>query len=268
MSALLVVLLLGAARQLPERHNRHTRLPERRTMPPNFDPWAPDAGEAPLKKGKGVVTELALAALDQVCWHLTCCDFIFDVVEEESDVLFHQLAADIEQARFRAEGVYEAASQLKRITSDPTNWQSFLPAVSEAPNPPTTSSSSPTHDSGISSAGKFLGHFESAFDGGDSPLLYFTDEWPTCQDIRGKNGMRRCEQPVLYLGEGQWSANCRRHARRADRERHEHWDAAREAEIMRDGRLRAERRREVGRAVIGWWRRNEGPMGAIRKVLN
>lgn len=236
-------------------------------MPPNFDPWALDQGETPLKQGAGVVTDMALAALDQVCWHLTCCDFIFDAIEDETGILLHWLAADVEQARLRAESVYRAASQLERIRSDPNTWQRFLPALQPTQDPP-TSSSSPTHDSGTSSAGAFLGHFESTFDGGDSPLLYFTDEWPTCQDIRGKNGMRRCEQPVLYLGEGQWSANCRRHARRADRERHEHWDAAREAEIMRDGRRRAERRREVGRAVIGWWRGHEGPLGAIRKVLN
>lgn len=236
-------------------------------MPPNFDPWAPDPGEAPLKHGEGAVTEMALAALDQVCWHLTCCDFIFDAIEEETDVLLHWLAADVEQARFRAESVYRAASQLERIKSDPRTWERFLPAV-RATQDSQASSSSPTHDSEISSAGAFLGHFENEFDGGDSPLHHFTDEWPTCQDIRGKNGMRRCEQPVLYLGEGQWSVNCRRHARRLDRERHERWDAGREAEIMRDGRRREERRREIGRAVIGWWRGHEGPLEGIRKVLS
>jgi len=214
-----------------------------------------------------VVTEMALAALDQVCWHLTCCDFIFDAIEDETDVLLHWLAADVEQARFRAESVYRAASQLERIRPDPMKWQRFLPAVQQTQDPP-ASSSSPTQDSGTSSAGAFVGHFESEFDGGDSPLRHFTGERPTCQDIRGKNGMRRCEQPVLYLGEGQWSANCHRHARRADRERHERWDAAREAEIMRDGRRREELRREIGRAVIGWWRGHEGPLEAIRKVLS
>ena len=89
-------------------------------MPPNFDPWAPDPAAALLSSGNGVVTDMVLAALDQVCWHLTCCDFIFDVVEEESDVLFHQLAADIEEARFRAESVFAAASMLNRERSDPT----------------------------------------------------------------------------------------------------------------------------------------------------
>ena len=28
-------------------------------------------------------TGSALAALDQVCWHLVCCDFLFDVIEAE-----------------------------------------------------------------------------------------------------------------------------------------------------------------------------------------
>ncbi|MEI8083809.1 MAG: hypothetical protein WCI74_18375, partial [Actinomycetes bacterium] len=196
-------------------------------MATNFDPWAPDPGPAPLKPDEGVVTNTALTALDQVCWHLTCCDFIFDVVEEESDVLFHQLAADIEEARFRAESVFAAASMLKRERSDPTKWQRFTPAVStrEEPQPQRSLASS---DSWVSTAGTFLEQFERQFDdGGDSPLLHFTDEWPTCQDIRGKNGMNRCRQPALYLGKGQWSANCRKHARRVDRERHERWNSAR-----------------------------------------
>ncbi len=236
-------------------------------MPPNFDPWAPGSAAAPLTSGSGVVTEMVLAALDQVCWHLTCCDFIFDVVEEESDVSFHQLAADIEEARFRAESVFAAASKLKRKASDPTKWQRFVPSVSameERQSPPGLASS----DSSVSTAGTFLEQFERQFDdGGDSPLHHITDEWPPCQDVRGKNGMNRCRQPVLYLGEGQWSANCRKHARRIDRERHERWNIARDAEVTRDSRHREELRQEVGRAVIGWWRGHGGPLEAIRKVV-
>lgn len=210
---------------------------------------------------------MALAALEQVCWHLTCCDFIFDVVEEESDVLFHQLAADVEEARFRAERVYAAASELKRKRSDPTKWQRFVPAVSaaEQPQPPPSRASS---DSLVSTAGTFLEQFEREFDdGGDSPRFHFTAEWPTCQDIRGKNGMNRCRQAAIYLGEGQWSANCRKHARRVDRERHERWNAARDAELTRESQRREELRQEVGRAVIGWWRERGGPLEAIRGAL-
>lgn len=236
-------------------------------MPPNLDPWAPDPRPDLIQPRDGLVSDMALAALEQVCWHLTCCDFIFDVVEEESDVLFHQLAADVEEARFRAERVYAAASELQRKRSDPTKWQRFVPAVSavEEPQPPPSLTSS---DSLVSTAGTFLEQFERQFDdGGDSPLLHFTDQWPTCQDIRGKNGTNRCRQPALYLGEGQWSANCRKHARRVDRERHERWDSARDAELTRESQRREELRQEVGRAVIGWWRERGGPLEAIRKVL-
>ena len=235
-------------------------------MPPNFDPWAPDPAAALLKSGNGVATDMVLAALDQVCWHLTCCDVIFDIVEEESDVLFHQLAADIEEARFRAESVFAAASMLKRERSDPTKWQRFLPVVS-AMEEPEPSPDLPSSDPWVSTAGTFLEQFERQFDdGGDSPL-HINDEWPTCQDVRGKNGMNRCRQPVLYLGQGQRSANCRKHARRLDRERHERWNSARDAEVTRESQRREERRREVGRAVIGWWRVHGGPLKAIREVL-
>lgn len=236
-------------------------------MPTNRDPWSPDPRPDLIQPRDGVVSDMALAALEQVCWHLTCCDFIFDVVEEESDVLFHQLAADVEEARFRAERVYAAASGLRRKRSDPTKWQRFVPAVSvvEEPQPPPSLASS---DSVVSTAGTFLEQFERQFDdGGDSPLLHFTDEWPICQDIRGKNGMNRCRQPELYLGEGQWSANCRKHARRVDRERHERWDSARDVELTRESQRREELRQEVGRAVIGWWRERGGPLEAIRELL-
>lgn len=235
-------------------------------MPHNLDPWTSAPRPDLIQPSDGAVSDMALTALDQVCWHLTCCDFIFDVVEEESDVLFHQLAADVEEARFRAERVYAAASELKRKRSDPTKWQRFVPAVSavEQPQPPPGLAGS---DSLVSTAGTFLEQFERQFDDGDAPRFHFTAEWPICQDIRGKNGMNRCRQPALYLGEGQWSANCRKHARRVDRERHERWDSARDAELTRESQRREELRQEVGRAVIGWWRERGGPLEAIRKIV-
>ncbi|MBX7136320.1 MAG: hypothetical protein K1X67_26925 [Fimbriimonadaceae bacterium] len=236
-------------------------------MPHNLDPWTSYPAPDLIQPTEGVVSDMALTALDQVCWHLTCCDFIFDVVEEESDVLFHQLAADIEHARFRAERIYSTARKLDRLTSDATKWQRHV-ADASAPEEHQSSNSPAERDSGVSTAGAFLDQFEGQFDdGGDSPLLHFTDEWPTCQDIRGKNGMSRCRQPTLYLGEGQWSANCRKHARRVDRERHERWDSARDAELTRESQRREELRQEVGRAVIGWWRERGGPLEAIREVL-
>lgn len=236
-------------------------------MPHDLDPWTSYPAPDLIQPTEGVVTDMALAALEQVCWHLTCCDFIFDVVEEESDILFHQLAADVEEARFRAERVYAAAGKLKRKRSDPTKWQRFVPAISamEEVQPPRSLASSASL---VSTAGTFLEQFERQFDDdGDSPMLHFTDEWPICQDVRGKNGMNRCRQPALYLGEGQWSANCRKHARRVDRERHERWDSARDAELTRESQRREELRQEVGRAVIGWWRERGGPLETIRKVL-
>jgi len=235
-------------------------------MPHDLDPWTSYPAPDLIQPTEGVVTDMALTALDQVCWHLTCCDLIFDVVEEESDVLFHQLAADIEQARFRAERIYSAACKMERLASDATKWQRFVPDAPASDEHP--ASGSPDSDSGISTAGAFLEQFERQFDDdGDSPLLHFTDEWPTCQDIRGKNGMNRCLQPALYLGEGQWSANCRKHARRVDRERHERWDTARGAELTRESQRREELRRWVGRAVTGWWRERGGPLEAIRQAL-
>ena len=58
-----------------------------------------------------------LAALEQVCWHLTCCDFLFDVLEE-AGVDMHQLAAGVEEARFHAERLfYDTARKRGRAVS-------------------------------------------------------------------------------------------------------------------------------------------------------
>ena len=189
---------------------------------------------------------MTLAALDQVCWHLLCCDFLFDVIEEESDVVFHQVAADVEQGRFRAEALFEAASRRYRA----------VPGLSA---PGSASAAVPEY----SGAGTFLGAFERQFEG-DSPVIDGGTSWPTCQDVRGKNGSRRCTRPALYLGEGQWSPGCDKHARRTDRERHELWGDARRASPDYDCYKRTQQRQAIGRAVLDWWRKNGGPLKAIR----
>jgi hypothetical protein len=122
-------------------------------MPPNFDYWDPDSDWVPTTLGGRIVTEMTLAALDQVCWHLLCCDFLFDVIEEESDVVFHQVAADVEQGRFRAEALFEAASRRYRAAPGPSAPGSASAAVPE-----------------YSGAGTFLGAFERQFEG-DSPVI-------------------------------------------------------------------------------------------------
>ena len=203
-------------------------------MPPNFDYWDPDSDWDPTTLGGRIVTEMTLAALDQVCWHLLCCDFLFDVIEEESDVVFHQVAADVEQGRFRAEALFEAASRRYRAAPGLSAPGSASAAVPE-----------------YSGAGTFLGAFERKFEG-DSPVIDGGTSWSTCQDVRGKNGSRRCTRPALYLGESQWSPGCDKHARRADRERHQVWIRANQDSLDYDCSRRARQRQAIGRAVLGW----------------
>jgi hypothetical protein len=218
-------------------------------MPPNFDYWNPDSDWDPTQLGGGIVTETTLAALDQVCWHLLCCDFLFDVIEEESDVVFHQLAADVEQGRFRAEALFAAASRTYRTAA---GLSARGPASAAVPK--------------YSGAGAFLGACERQFEG-DSPVIDGSTSPPTCQDVRGKNGSRRCARPALYLGEGQWSLCCDKHARRSDRERHERWRDARRASLDYNCYQRTQQRHAIGRAVLDWWRETGGPLTAMRDTV-
>jgi hypothetical protein len=156
------------------------------------------------------------------------------------------VAADVEQGRFRAEALFEAASRRYRAAPYPGARGPASPAV-------------PEH----SGAGAFLGAFELQFDG-DTPTFIGGASWPTCQDVRGKNGSRRCNQPALYLGEGQWSLGCDKHARRTDRERHELWGDARRASPDYDCYQRTQQRQAIGRAVLDWWRETGGPLTAMR----
>ena len=219
-------------------------------MASNSAPWLPGAGDAPLADGDRGFTEITLAALDQVCWHLLCCEFLFDVIEEASEVGFHQVAADLEEARFKAETLFENASRRYRTDPSLSKGRSANPAV-------------PEH----AGAGAFLGAFERQFDG-DSPILSGGTSWPTCQDVRGKNGSRRCKRPALYLGEGQWSLSCDKHARRTDREHHELWGDARRASLDYDCCQRTRQRQAIGRAVLDWWRETGGPLTAIRGAVD
>jgi len=219
-------------------------------MASNFAPWLPGAGDARLADGDGVFTETTLAALDQVCWHLLCCEFLFDVIEEASDVKFHQVAADLEQARFKAETLFQNASQRYRTDPSLSTHRPANPAV-------------PEH----TGAGAFLGAFERQFDG-DSPVVSGGTSWPTCQDVRGKNGSRRCNRPALYLGEGQWSLSCDKHARRTDREHHERWGDTRRTSLDYDCCQRTRQRQAIGRAVLDWWRETGGPLTAIRSAVD
>jgi len=156
---------------------------------------------------------------------------------------------DVEQGRFRAEALFEAASRRYRAAPYPGARGPASPAV-------------PEH----SGAGGFLGAFERQFDG-DSPAIDGGTSPPTCQDVRGKNGSRRCARPALYLGESQWSPGCDKHARTADRERHQVWIRANQDSLDHDCSERARQRQAIGHAVLNWWRETGGPLTAMRDAV-
>lgn len=174
----------------------------------------------------------ALAALDQVCWHLVCCDFLFDVIEAESAIAFHQLAADLEEARFEAERLLQDASRRK-------GWAA--------------------HADG-STAAVLLKCFEDQF--ADDPP-YFDDlakGWPRCT---ATTDGQPCTGIALYLGKGDWSAACEDHATDTDLERKKEWRRGQDSAHRRAAQ-RPDRRRRIGAALIEWWRGQTGAQDAFQ----
>lgn len=173
----------------------------------------------------------ALAALDQVCWHLVCCDFLFDVIEAESNIAFHQLAADVEEARYQAERLLEDASRRK-------GWAAY---------------------SAGSTAAVLLKRFEDQFED-DPPIIEdLAQGWPKCKTT--KDG-QPCTGIALYLGSGEWSAACEDHATEGDLERRQQWRRRQES-AHKHAAQRPDRRRQVGRALIDWWRGQTGAQDAF-----
>jgi hypothetical protein len=177
----------------------------------------------------------AVAALDQVCWHLTCCDFLFDVIEAESRVGFHQLAADIEQALYHAEDLLHT-----------TRPRSGRAGGAEG-----------------STAALLVRRFEDQFDD-DPPIVEdFTKGWPTCKD---KSNGQPCSKAALYLGKGDWSAACENHASAAELDRKAQWRRGQDTAHRRAAQ-RPERRRRIGRALIDWWGGQTGAQDALQQGM-
>ncbi len=171
-----------------------------------------------------------------MCWHLTCCDFLFDTIEVEVDVEIYRLAADIELARFEAERLLRVVSRKNGNTAGTVD----------------------------SSAAAFIRRFEDQFEGDPPVVEDFTKGWPECAERDGDTGPR--SNAALYLGKGEWSASCENHATEAELDRHKQWRREQD-NIHKHRAQRLNRRRRVGRALIDWWHGQSGAQDAFQKGM-
>ena len=186
---------------------------------------APPGSRKPASPGP------ALAALDQVCWHLVCCDFLFDVIEAESKIAFHQLAADVENARLDAEGLLREALRRK-------GWAS--------------------HATGSTAAG-FLQRFEDQFEG-DPPIIEDIGAgWPQCAKTTGG---APCTELALYVGNGEWSG-CENHMTEDDRDKHRQWQLGQDL-AHRRGDQQLDLRLRIAHALMDWWSGQSGAQDAFQ----
>ena len=170
--------------------------------------------------------------MDQVCWHLVCCDFLFDVIDADSAIAFHQVAAEVEEARYQAERLLQDASRRK-------GWAAYQEG---------------------STAAVLLTRFEDQF-ADDPPMLEdLAKGWPRCNKA---TDTQPCTGIALYLGKGEWSAACENHATETELERRQQWRRGQESAHRRAAQ-RPDRRRQVGRALIDWWRGQSGAEDAFQ----
>ncbi len=214
-------------------------------------------------------SELAMAALDQVCWHLLICNFVLDALDGEVDLRFHELMADIELAAAGAERAFGAASLLFQgaalapqwgggaIASPPEGlFDRHFKAVFEALAAPVSATPS--------TASTFQDRLEQQFKG-DAPSVATGVPLPTCEKFLDRV-TRRCSRQALYLGEGRWARRCKTHASKVDRQQHQRHYRDRQTAIERDAQTRSSQRRAIGRALIAWWQKHGGPLIDIEQA--
>jgi hypothetical protein len=200
-------------------------------MPPDADPTQRINLAELLAPHMDLPDRMAVAALDQMSWHLFCCFYLFEGLRNEiSDAL--KTSANEE---FLSE-VGSGISQLQ-ISIETTLAEATVMHFDRR-------------------FGSFAEDFREKLDAASDPemlLLPFVTDAPQCQKISGR-GVRSCIRPVIYIGDGDWSEGCETHASSNDRDRHNRWFHSLGGLPGAEARLRRSRQlTNVATALLEWW---------------
>lgn len=197
---------------------------------PGQDPSC-DSADGPADDGAEHDFSNTLPLLEQLCWHLLCCDLIFDVFQDDlypainTALAAGDLPDQIQELRQNLQHAFRAAAERIRGESARSEAETAVEEIEDA------------------AAAELL------------PFL--NRETPPEFALPG------CEDLVLYLEVGLWSARCYAHSSASYRVRHERVQDWFCEATDRAFRLRTIARRNVATALVNWWEEVGSPRPVI-----
>ena len=181
-------------------------------------------------------SRIAFVVLEQLCWHMFCCDVIFDAF---SDVLCEVIGDADPNAIELAECANELRHDLQATYRAATEKKLGFTALSPAENATLT--------------------IERAANAGVQSVSHRADA-PRC-DAPG------CSGSALDLGHGSWSGGCLTHISLTDRERHQMFNNSGEYARERADFLRNQLNRGTAIALVNWWNDMGGPRHVLEEAI-
>jgi len=181
-------------------------------------------------------SRVSFVVLEQLCWHMFCCDVILDAF---SDVLGDVIGDADPDAIELAECANELRHDLQAAYRAATEKRLGFTALSPAENATLT--------------------IERAANAGVPPFSNRADA-PRC-DAPGCNGS------ALDLGDGSWSGGCLTHVSLTDRDRHQMFNMSGDHARERADFLRHRLNRSTAIALVNWWNEMGGPQHAIEEAI-
>lgn len=181
-------------------------------------------------------SRIAFVVLEQLCWHMFCCDVIFDAF---SDVLCEVIGDVDPNAIELAECANELRHDLQAVYRTATEKRLGFTALSPAENATLT--------------------IERAVNAGVQSVSNRADA-PRC-DAPG------CSGSALDLGHGSWSGGCLTHISLTDRDRHQMFNNSGEYARERADFLRNQLNRGTAIALVNWWNDMGGPRHILEEAI-
>jgi len=181
-------------------------------------------------------SRIAFVVLEQLCWHMFCCDVIFDAF---SDILGDVIGDAEPDAIELAECANELRHDLQAVYRTATEKRLGFTALSPAENATLA--------------------IERAVNAGVQSVSNRADA-PRC-DAPG------CSGSALDLGHGSWSGGCLTHISLTDRDRHQMFNNSGEYARERADFLRNQLNRGTAIALVNWWHDMGGPQHVLEEAI-
>jgi hypothetical protein len=181
-------------------------------------------------------SRITFVVLEQLCWHMFCCDVIFDAF---SDILGDTIGDAEPDAIELAECANELRHDLQAVYRAATEKRLGFTALSPAEN--ATLAIERAVNAVVSSASNRA-------------------DAPRC-DAPG------CGGSALDLGDGSWSSGCLTHVSLADRDRHQMFNISGDHARERADFLRHRLNRSTAIALVNWWNDMGGPHSALEEAI-